>query len=176
MHKKIIALISFVVTIAVILGTLKLINWVPTTVQEGFIREYKSVESVKSQLKIGDIYVPSYFPQSFRWPPSVLWAQATPFTAIVMEFRDVEKNDIGLIISQVDAGARFIPDDKIKMAQIRETVTYNLKGRKALLEVGTGKDDEKCSRLSWTEGKYRITLIMKAAPFDLLKIAESMLK
>ena len=28
----------------------------------------------------------------------------------------------------------------------------------------------------WIEGKYRITLIMKTAPFDLLKIAESMLK
>src|SRR5512140_838699 len=124
MHKKIFALIFFAVTIAVLLGTLKLINWVPTTVQEGFIREYKSLESVKSQLKIRDIYVPSYFPQSFRWPPSVLWAQTTPFTAIVMEFKDVEKSDIGLIVAQVDAGARFIPDDKIRMAQIREKVAY----------------------------------------------------
>lgn len=176
MRRKIIGFLSFGLMLAVLIGTLKLVNWVPSTVQEGFIREYKSIEDVKSQLKIKDIYVPSYFPQSFRWPPSVIWAQTKPFTAIVMEFKNLEKGDVGLIISQVAAGARFIPDDKIRMAQVREKVNYSLKGRKVFLEVGTGRGDEPCSRLSWTEGQYRITVIMKSRPFDLLQIAESMVR
>ena len=176
MRNKIIGFLSFGVTIIILIGALKLMNWVPSFVQEGFIREYKSVDEVKSDLKIGDIYIPSYFPQSFRWPPSAIWAQTRPFTAIVMEFRNVETGDVGLIISQVSSGARFIPDNKIKIEQVREKVNYSLKGRNVFLEVGTGKGDEPCSRLSWTEGKYRITVIMKSRPFDLLKIAESMLR
>jgi hypothetical protein len=176
MRRTIIGFLSFGVVVAVLIGTLKLINWVPSTVQKGFIGEYKSVDDVKSNLKIKDIFVPSYFPQSFKWPPSVIWAQTKPFTAIVMEFKDVEKGDVGLIISQVAAGVRFIPDEKIKMAQIRENVNYTLKGRKVFLEVGTGKNEEPCSRISWIEGNYRITMVAKSRPFELLMIAESMLR
>jgi hypothetical protein len=175
MRKRIIGFLSFGATVAVLIAALKLINWVPSVVEEGFIRQYKSVEEVQSKLKIKDVYIPSYFPQSFRWPPNTIWAQTKPFTAIVMEFRNQEKGDIGLVISQVVTGARFIPESKIRVEQVRERVDdYPLKGRRAVLEVGTGQGDEPCSSISWTEGGYRMTVIMKSAPFDLLKIAESM--
>jgi hypothetical protein len=176
MRKIIVGFLYFVVTVAVLIGGLKLINWVPSVVQEGFIGEYKSIEEVESKLKIRDVYVPSYFPQSFKWPPDTIWAQTKPFTAIVMEFRNQDKGELGLIISQVAAGAHFIPASKIRIAEVREKAAYSLKGRKAVLEVGTGKNEEPCSSISWTEGGYRMTVVMKSSPFDLLKIAESMLK
>ena len=176
MRRIIIGFLYFVVTIAVLIGGLKLINWVPSVVQEGFVGQYKSIEEVQSKLKIREVYIPSYFPQSFKWPPDTIWAQTKPFTAIVMEFRHQEKGDIGLIISQVATGARFIPASKIRIAEVRERVAYSLKGRKAILEVGIGKNETPCSSISWTEGGYRITAVMKSSPFELLKIAESMVK
>jgi hypothetical protein len=177
MRKRIIGFLFFGATVAVLIAALKLINWVPSVVQEGFVRQYKSVEEVQSKLKIKDVYIPSYFPQSFKWPPDTIWAQTKPFTAIVMEFRHQETGGIGLVISQVASGARFISGNKLRMAQVRERVDdYPLKGRKAVLEVGTGKNGEPCSSIAWTEGKYRLTVVMKSAPFDLLKIAESMVK
>ena len=45
----------------------------------------------------------------------------------------------------------------------------------SLLDVGTCKNDEPCSRISWTENDFTFTLTMKSPPFDLIKIAESML-
>jgi hypothetical protein len=176
MGRKIVGVFSFGLMVLVLAGALKVINWLPSAVQEGFIREYKDIEEVKEKLKIKDIYIPSYFPQSVKWPPSAIWAQTRPFTAIVMEFRNVENGGIELTISQVSAGARFIPDNKINIEQVRERIDYSLKGRKALLEVGACRDEERCSRISWIEGGYRITLAMESPPFELIKISESMLK
>ena len=131
MGRKIIGFRSFGLTVLVLAGALKVINWLPSAVQEGFVREYKGIEDVREKLKIRDICIPSYFPQSVKWPPSAIWAQTRPFTAVVMEFRNVENGDIVLTISQVSAGARFIPDNKIKIEQLREKVDYSLKGRKS---------------------------------------------
>ncbi len=176
MRKRMIGYMSFGLTVLLLIGALKLLNWVPSAVQDGFVRQYKSIDEASSKLDIKEIYIPSYFPQSFRWPPTLIWAQTRPYTAIVMEFRDVDKGDVGLTISQVDAGARFMQDDKVGISRVTEKVNYPLKGRKAFLEVGVGKNDEPRSRISWIEGKYRITVAMKSRPFDLLKIAESMLR
>ncbi len=176
MGRKIIGFLSFGLVLVALAGALKVMNWLPSAVQEGFIREYRNIEDVREQLKIRDIYIPSYFPQPVKWPPSAIWAQTRPFTAIVMEFSNVENGHIELTTSQVSAGARFIQDDKIKIEQVREKVGYSLKGRKALLEVGACGNEERCSTISWTEGKYRITVAMKSPPFELIKISESMLK
>ncbi len=176
MRKRIIGFLSFGLIVIVLVGVLKLLNWIPSAVQDGFAREYKSVDEVSSKLKIRDIYIPSYFPQNFRWPPAVILAQTRPYTAIVMEFRDVDKGDTGLTISQTEAEARFIKDDRIGISEVKEKVDYILKGRHALLEVGVGKNDEPVSRISWIEGRYRMTVAMKSRPFELLRIAESMLR
>jgi len=176
MGKKMTGLFSFGLMVVVLIGALKLLNWIPSAVQDGFVREFKTVDEVNSKLGIRDIYIPSYFPQNFKWPPTAICAQTRPYSAIVMEFRDVDRGGVGLTISQVEAGAPFIAGDRIGLSQIREKVIYPLKGRMASLEVGVGNNDEPCSRISWIEGKYRITVSMRSRPFDLLKIAESMLR
>ncbi|MCL4475171.1 MAG: hypothetical protein M1508_02950 [Nitrospirae bacterium] len=175
MHKRLFSFFSFAVTIVILAVALMVMNWLPSVIQQGTMRKYSSIEELKSKLNIRDIYVPSYFPQSFQWPPSRILAQAKPFAAIVMEFRHMGTGDSALIISQA-ASPRFVPDKKIKIVQIKERVAYSLKGREALLEVGACKNDEPCSQISWNEGKYRIMVIIKSTPFDLIKIADSMLR
>jgi hypothetical protein len=174
-HKKVLGLFYFTVTIAILVGVLMVTNWLPTVLQEGAMKRYSSIEEVKSKLGIKDIYVPTYVPQSIAWPPSKILAQSRPFTAVLMEFTHGKTGDVDLVISQVaDRGS--LPEKKIALVQIREKTNYPLKGRTALLEVGLCKNDALCSRISWHEGNYTITAAMKAAPFELLKIADSMLR
>jgi len=150
-------------------------NWLPTVLQEGAMKKYGSVEEVQSKLKIKDIYLPSYVPQSIAWPPSRILAQSRPFLAVLMEFAHRKTGDVDLVISQVsDRGS--IPDRKLSLVLIKEKTTYPLKGRSALLEVGFCMNDVPCSRISWHEGNYTISVAMKAPPFELLKIADSMLR
>jgi hypothetical protein len=174
-HKKVLGLLYFGVTIAILVAGLMLTNWLPTVLQEGAMKKYRSIEEVQSKLKMRAIYVPSYIPQSIAWPPSGIMAQTRPFPAVLMEFTHGKTGDVDLVISQVaDKGS--IPDRKMALVQVREKTAYPLKGRNALLEVGLCKGDVACSRVSWNENGYTITVAMKAAPFELLKIAESMLR
>jgi hypothetical protein len=174
-HKKVLGLFYFAVTIAILVGVLMVTNWLPTVLQEGVMKRYSSVEEMKSGLRIKEIYVPSYVPQSVAWPPSRILAQSRPFIAVLMEFADGKTGDVNLVISQVaDKGS--VPENKIALVQTREKTTYPLKGRDALLEVGFCRNDVPCSRISWHEGSYTISVAMKAPPFELLKIADSMLR
>jgi len=173
-RKRVFGFLYFAVTIAILIGVLKVTNWLPTVLQEGIIRTYSSIEEVKSRLKVRDIYIPSYFPQKFKWPPSRILAQSKPFVAVVMEFRNVETGETDLIISQA-ASRDFAPDKKIVISQIKERVNYPLNGRPSILEVGVCKNDVPCSRISWDEGSNEIRVEMKSPPFELIKIAESMI-
>ncbi|HWR58689.1 MAG TPA: hypothetical protein VN328_07365 [Thermodesulfovibrionales bacterium] len=175
MKKTLLGLLYFALTLGILAAVLKVANWLPSALQEGLTRKYDSVEQLKAKLHVRDVYVPSYFPQSYGWPPSTIIAQSRPFTAIVMEFRNAQTGDIALVISQT-AGKGFLPDKKIAIAQIKEKVDLPLKGRAAVLEVGKCNNDVTCSRISWDEGSYKIKVEMKSAPFDLLKVADSMLR
>ncbi len=174
MKKKLLGFFYFALTLAILVGILKATNWLPSALQEGLMKKYSSIDEMRTKLHVKDVFVPSYFPESYRWPPTTILAQSSPFVAIVMEFRNVQTGDIALVISQT-AGKIFTPDKKISIVQVKEKVDYPLKGRAALLEVGKCIDDVPCCRISWNEEGYRVTVEMKSAPFDLLKIAGSML-
>jgi hypothetical protein len=45
-----------------------------------------------------------------------------------------------------------------------------------VLVVGECGKNEPCSRITWKEGSYTVTALLKAAPFELTKITESMLR
>jgi hypothetical protein len=162
-----------VLTVAAVIVVLKTLNWFPTIIQQDTIRRYDSIEEVRAKTKIRDLYIPSYFPQSIMWPPSEILAQTKPYPAVLMIFNAANKRDVALIISQA-ASEAFSEHAPIQFAQISRTVAYDLKGRKALLDVGACKNNEPCSRISWVEKDYTITLTMKSAPFELIRIAESM--
>lgn len=166
---------SFALTVAILIGALKIFNWIPTTIQRDEMRRYRNIEEVKVRLNIKDIYIPAYFPEQFSWPPSEISAQRKPFTAIIMQFKYKGRGDVALIVSQADGKANFIPRHNIKPVEIKERAWYSIKGRAGELVVAVCKDDEPCSQISWDEGEYRINVIAKYPPLEVIKIAESML-
>lgn len=174
MRKKIVGLAAFAATVAVLLGALKMIHRVPQVAQQDLMRRYRTVEEVKAALQIPRVYAPSYFPQNLGWPPSTILAQGRPFPAVVMEFEKTAGKDTVLVISQA-ASAEFRAAERIRMTEVVERIRYPLKGRDAVLDVGKCARDEPCAGISWAEGELRIVVLSKSTPFELIRIAESMI-
>lgn len=174
MKRTIIGIPVFVIIVTILLGVLQLLNWIPSAVQEGAFRRYDSIDEVRSHLKIHPLLVPVYYPSSVRWPPSLIAAQTRPYTAVVMEFLNSGSGDTGLVITQTALSHPPI-EEKFRFTDVRQTVKFTVKGRTAFLEVGACSGGERCSRIAWNEGAYRVALVMKASPVDLVRIAESMI-
>lgn len=175
MKRGILRFLAFAGAVAVLAGGLKILSWIPAVAQKDVLREYADVEEARATTSIGKIFVPSYFPQNLAWPPSRILAQGKPFPALIMEFEKVGGKEVALLISQ-SASEDFSSAGKVRMLEVTESVPYPLKGRDALLEVGVCERDEPCAGISWGEGTYRIVVRARTTPFELIKIAESMLK
>jgi hypothetical protein len=174
MKKRLLGLVIFLMAVAALIGSLKVLNWTPGLLQEGLPSIYASIDEVRSRLHIRNIYIPSYYPQGLHWPPQRITAQSKPYQMIVMEFTREEDSSVSLAISQTALPHRP-PQATIEMVQTNERVSFPLKGRDALLEVGQCRNNEQCCRVSWNEPPYYVQVAMVAAPSEIVKIAESMI-
>lgn len=174
MKKQALHVLSFIVTVAVVVGVLTILNWAPGALEPGLMKRYPTVDAAASSLGIRKIYVPAYFPESLGWPPAEILAQGIPYQAVVMAFTHAGSGETVLVISQ-SASRRFAPDATIRFHTISESIPLELRGRQARLDAGLCEDQSACSRIEWDEGDGRIMLVMKAPSVELIKIAESML-
>jgi len=172
--KQALQALSFLVTLAVVIGVLKLVNWAPRALEPGLMAEYPSIDAVEATLAVRKVYVPAYFPETINWPPATILAQSKPYLAVVMKFARAGDGATVLVISQA-ASQNFQPDVPIRFHAITETVPLVLKGRSARLEAGTCEDRTACSRIEWDEGDVHIMLTMKSPSVELIRIAASML-
>lgn len=175
MKKTLGGMFIFSVMVVILTALLQLLNWIPSAVQEGAFQRYATVEDLRNHLKSVPVYMPAYFPRSVQWPPSVIAAQARPYPAVVLEFVSGEPPlDTVLVITQT-----AVPHppllERLRLTAVRESVRYPFKGRTALLEVGSCRKDDLCSRMTWTEGNTGLALVMRSSPAELAKIAESMI-
>jgi len=168
-------LISIIAVIVFLIAGLRFLGWLPKVIQKDTMREYTSLEEAETALHIKSLLKPTYFPHDLMWPPSSVIAQARPFNAVVMEFNFVNSGEAGLIITQT-ASSSFAYKGGITMKDVTKRAEYILKKRKSILEVGTCGSAVQCSRLSWQEGDQLVTVIMRADPFALIKLCESMLE
>jgi hypothetical protein len=173
MRKRLLGLVIFIVAVAALIGSLRVLNWTPGILQEGLPSVYSSIDEVRSRLHIRNIYIPSYYPQGLHWPPGRIVAQSKPYSMVLMEFTRQEDGGVLLAISQTSLPYPP-PQVAIKMLQTNERVNLPLKGRIALLEVGQCRNNEQCCRISWNESPYHIEVNMVAPPSEIVKIAESM--
>jgi hypothetical protein len=173
MRKRLLGLFIFIIAVAALIGSLKMLNWTPGILQEGLPSIYTNIEEVRSRLRIKDIRIPSYYPQGLHWPPARITAQSRPYIMVLMEFRRQEDSSVSLAISQT-ALPHPPPKMEITMIQTDEQVNLPIKGRIAQLEVGRCRNSEQCCRVSWNEPPYHIEVVMMASPAEVVRIAESM--
>jgi hypothetical protein len=178
MRSKAFGFLAFAAGLAILVIALKVLNEFPLIAQKDLMRRYGDFEEMQATLGIRQVFVPSYFPEDFRWPPTGILAQGKPYPAVIMEFErtgEGKAREVGMVIYQA-GGDDFAPGGPLTISRIREQATYPLKGRSAILEVGSGPNGAPCSRISWREKDVRITVLARLTPFELMKVAESMLR
>lgn len=173
MRKRVTGLTFFIIAVVALLVSLKMLDWIPGVLQKGLLGTFGTVEEVRSTLHIRDVYLPSYYPQDLRWPPTRILAQSRPFIAVLTEFTRLQDDRPVLVISQT-AVPNPAPRIKLEMVRVNERVHAPFKGRNAMLEAGFCQNSEPCSRISWNEAVYHIDVMMLAPPSEIIKIAESM--
>lgn len=164
---------SFFVTVAVVVLILKLLNWLPSLLQDEGMKKYGSVEEVAAALKIPRVYIPAYFPEYINWPPAEIFAQKRPFQVVMMHFTHRDSRSFALSFFQVDSRAAFEPAYKSDVLYVRNESQVRIKNRTGELVIAVCSGQQRCNRLSWEEGIYRITLIADDTPEQLIKMAES---
>jgi hypothetical protein len=174
MRNRLLGFILFAAAFAVLIGVLKVLNWVPGVMQDGLLKSYATIDEAKTALKISEPFAPTYYPQGLRWPPERIMAQTKPYLMILQEYARQKDGAVTLIIVQTARG-HGDPKLPVEMTRKTEQVTFDLKGRSAFLEVGMCGDDVQCSRLNWAEGDSRIMMIMLTSPSEIVKIADSMI-
>jgi hypothetical protein len=178
MRSKAFGFLAFAAGLAILVIALKVLNGFPLIAQKDLMRRYGDFEEMRTALGIRQVFVPSYFPEDFRWPPTGIVAQGKPYPAVIMEFErsgEGKTREVGMMIYQATRDD-FSPGGPLVLSRIRERATYPLKGRTAILEVGSGVKGEPCSRISWREKEVRISVLARLTPFELMKVAESMLQ
>ncbi|MCX7793344.1 MAG: hypothetical protein N2257_02900 [Thermodesulfovibrionales bacterium] len=140
------------------------------------MRYYSSIEDLRKDFN--DIIIPTYIPEFLAWPPSKIIGQKKPYRAVALELMD-KKNNVALIL--VESERKEFRMKGLSPVEVKEVIRHVINGREAILRVGKCRQDfliseeHTCSELTWREGRYFINLTLKSGPFELLKIAESMI-
>ncbi len=161
---------------AAVVALLATVDWLPSLMKNDFARQYRSIEDVKRSLGLDNMLVPAYFPEGISWPPSLILAQNKPYKAVVMEFKKAGTTETVLIVIESSLRGSDAQLQRIKLSEVKEDTPYQLKGRTALLQVGTCDNGMSCSRMAWQDGGLHCTVLLTASPFELIKIAESMIR
>ena len=162
--------------IVVVVVTLVALNWLPSLAQKDFARQYSSIDEARRSTGLTTVPIPSYFPEGISWPPSFIVAQKRPYQAIAMEFRENASNKTSLILIQSASPEAETQFQRIRFLEIKEETKYRLKGMPAILRIGRCDNGMSCGRLAWQQdGIYHFVLYV-SSPFELIKVAESMLR
>ncbi len=166
---------SFIFSVLIILGVLKLLNWVPLAIQKEDLRKYRTIEEVQARLQLREIFIPTYFPEEISWPPAQIFGQKKPFVLVIMHFMQTGTRNPVLSIYQTDVRADFEPPFDTDILYKKKQSSVFIKDRQGILETAVCRRREICNKLSWSNKQFSIILLSHLPANELLKIAESML-
>jgi hypothetical protein len=169
-------LIWIFIMAALVVALLAIANWVPSLMNGDSVQRFETVEEAEIFLGYDDpVLVPKYFPEGISWPPSLIVAQKKPYRAVVTEYHVEGTTKTGLIIILSSIPGGDLRLQRITITEPQEKTRYSLKGKKVVLEVGTCGNEEACSRVSWLDEDIKMSVLLMSSPFEVLRIAESMI-
>ncbi len=168
-------LLWMILATAGVVGLLVTANRLPFFMQEDFPRQFASLDEAKHVIGLDNALIPAYFPERISWPPSFIFGQKRPDKVLVMEFKDTLSGTPTLIIIQSSTTRSLTQYQRIRLAVVKQETEYGLKGKKALLQIGTCDNTLPCSQITWQDGGERCTVLLMSSPFEVIKIAESMI-
>jgi hypothetical protein len=157
-----------------VLAFLVMANQLPSFVQKDFPRQFASLDEAKHSIGLDTVLVPAYFPEGISWPPSFIFAQKRPYKVLVMEFKDT-LGATTLIVVQSSMPGSVTQFQRIRLTVVKQETEYGLKGKNALLQIGTCDNTMPCSQIAWQDKGDSCTVLLMSSPFEVIKIAESMI-
>lgn len=161
---------------AVVVLMLAVGNWLPSLIRQDFPKRYGSIEEAGRFLGLDGILVPAYFPEGITWPPSLILAQKRPFKAVAMEFREAQSTETVMVVIQSSSPHGYRQLQRITLSEIREETEYMLKGKTAVLHTGDCDNGKPCSAMTWQDGDIYCRVLLISPPFELIRIADSMVR
>ncbi|MDA8327214.1 MAG: hypothetical protein M0033_13530 [Nitrospiraceae bacterium] len=162
-----------------VVAFLAALNRFPSLVQPDLARRYDTVEEARQAVGYDGILVPKYFPEGLSWPPAFIFAQKRPFKAVVLEFTGPKTPRTALIVVQSSLKGGAAESERlqrVRFTSVKEQARYRLKGRDAMLQVGTCEGGSPCSRITWQEGGFYSSVLYMSYPVELIRIADSMIR
>lgn len=167
--------IGFGIMVTAIVIVLKIFNWIPVAIGNDGVRRYRTIEDAETTLHFKRIFLPAYFPQYLKWPPSEIYAQRKPYNLILMQFTELNKSEIVLSIRQADQNDPSPLKSRLEPVRIDKKEDIDLKGRKASLTLATCEGGVPCNSIEWHDAGYAFKVTAKDSTRQIRKIAESML-
>ncbi len=132
---------------------------------------FDSVEAVERRL--GErLWLPSYFPDSLRWPPAGIRVHAGPPPSVVLTFTDRGGEPLLLLVQSL-RGFGTPPPELFPGGGVLQTVTVPLHGAPAALSRVVDGDGRVWHELGWSTGDRRVVLRFRGPVAELLRIGES---
>lgn len=162
---------SFILTVLFTILILKAINWLPSTFLKEDIRKFRTLDDVKTKLRVSKIYVPAYFPEHIQWPPSEIFAQKKPYLLIIMHFSHTDSRNLAMSLYQTDKKSGF--EQPLDILYQKDEREVKIKDRTGALLLAVCRGNVRCNRLSWEESNFKITIVSDDTPEQIIKMAES---
>ncbi|MFO0752126.1 MAG: hypothetical protein U0411_02210 [Thermodesulfovibrionales bacterium] len=173
--EKALRFFCFFILLAVLVGALKLINWLPLAIEKGTLRKYAGIEELRAHFPHEKIYLPSYFPRNLAWPPAKIVAQRKPSTAITMYFSEQDTGKVGMTIQQLGTGAGRPPSSALRVVKPLRESQVLIRDRAGTLVAALCEEEAPCHQLSWREGNFTLILTATVPQRELIRMAASML-
>jgi hypothetical protein len=134
------------------------------------VRRAASVEDVERRVQ-SRVLLPSYFPDTLRWPPSDVRFTRDEGGSVALTFLDKDGAP-ALVLAQTLAGAGTIPDGLSGRLAVIQQQSAPL-GDGAVLARVVAEDGMLWSQLEWTRGDRRFLLRGRGSLENLIRMARS---
>jgi hypothetical protein len=134
------------------------------------VRRAASVEDAERRVQ-SRVLLPSYFPDTLRWPPSDVRFTRDEGGSVALTFLDKE-GAVALVLAQTLAGAGPIPDGLSGRLAVIQQQSAPL-GDGAVLARVVAEDGTLWSQLEWTRADRRFLLRGRGSLENLIRMARS---
>lgn len=136
-------------------------------------KTYRNVEEVER--KLGErLLLPSYFPDTLRWPPAAIRLVSGPPLSVTLTFMGREGDEERFIVYQAFGGAGPVPPQLLPPGLVLHTTTVSVGGTAGELSRIRAEDGAIWHEIGWWREGRRMTLRFRGPVEELLKMARSM--
>ena len=177
-------LLPFAIAVLVAVMGLRLLNGVPSYVQDlvsgppvpkNVLDErlsYPTIEAAEKDLGV-KVATPAYFPSYLIWPPSSIRGQREPVKVVSLLFQSSDGQQ-GLQIRELFWQSESLPFAVPEPLHVAERRAVDVDGIAGQLLLGSGQDNTPINQLRWRAGGVHYILTTIYSPEELLRIAQSM--